>query len=167
MLLSQLRLVALLSSVASPALAQRPTAELARPTTSSFWPIDGPTGTVVFRGPTAHPAAPTLWQAEHLRAWLSAMGAQWAELQASADSTQLYQAQLVGVHAGVALRFAVRVRRPTGQGWQYELLAFQVRSPTRSEVVHWLPLQRLLDDVDFWPDVLHFQQLLQRALPSL
>jgi hypothetical protein len=42
-------------------------------------------------------------------------------------------------------------------GWQYTLLAFQVRSPTGEPgLAHWLPLQRLLDDPDFRPDVASF-----------
>jgi hypothetical protein len=87
-------------------------------------------------------------------------------VQTQTDSTQLYQGELAGVHAGVTLRFVMQLRRQPA-GWQYRLLAFRVRSPTRSEVVHWLPLQRLLDDADFRPDVQHFQQQLQQALPSL
>jgi hypothetical protein len=84
-----------------------------------------------------------------------------------ADSTQLYQGQLRGVHAGVTLRFAVQVRRQVA-GWQYTLLAFQVRFPAGDpNVVHWLPLHRLLDDPNFRPDVDSFQQQLQRALPRL
>lgn len=153
-------------SPVAPALAQRPTAERARPVASSFWPLDGPTGTVVFRGPTAQPLVPALRQAEHLRAWLRRTCSSWTELQTQADSTQLYQGQLAGVHPGVALRFTLQLRRGPA-GWQYQLLAFQVRSPTRSDSVHWLPLARLLDDPDFRPDVRRFQQQLQRALPGL
>jgi hypothetical protein len=134
---------------ASPAAAQRSTAEAAQPA-APFWPIDATTGTVVFRSPTAHSLAPALAQAEHLRAWLTSTCSTWGEQQAQADSTQLYQGQLHGVHAGVVLRFAVQVRRQRA-GWQYTLLAFQVRSPTREPgLAHWLPLQRL-----------------QRALPKL
>jgi hypothetical protein len=152
--------------VAVPAAAQRPTAEPARPP-ASFWPINYPTGTVVFSAPTVHPLAPGLVQAEHLRAWLTSTCATWTELQIQADSTQLYQGQLRGVHAGVTLRFAVQVRRQP-IGWQYTLLAFQVRSPTGDpDLVHWLALHRLLDDPDFRPDVVSFQQQLQRALPGL
>lgn len=152
--------------LAGPAAAQRPTAEPARPATS-FWPINYPTGTVVFSGPTVHPLAPGLAQAEHLRTWLTSTCVTWAELQAQADSTQLYRGQLRGVHAGVALRFAVQVRWQRA-GWQYTLLAFQVRSPTGGpDLVHWLPLRGLLDDPDFRPDVASFQQQLQRALPTL
>lgn len=153
--------------LASPALAQRPTAELAQTGASAFWPLDRSTGTVVFRGPTRRPVAPARWQAEHLRGWLSKTCAKWAELQTQLDSTQLYQGELAGVHAGVALRFAVQVRRQPA-GWHYQLLAFQVRSPTgHAEVVHWLPLQRLLEDADFRADISSFQQQLQRALPDL
>jgi hypothetical protein len=91
----------------------------------------------------------------------------WTELQTQADSTQLYQGQLRGVHAGVALRFAIQVRREQAD-WQYMLLAFRVRSPTGNPgLVHWLPLERLLDDRDFSLDITSFQQQLQRALPSL
>jgi hypothetical protein len=152
--------------LACPAAAQRPTAEVAPPS-SAFWPIDATTGTVVFRSPTAHPLAPALAQAEYLRAWLTSTCSTWGEQQAQADSTQLYQGQLRGVHAGVALRFAIQVHRQRA-GWQYTLLAFQVRSPTgEPELAHWLPLQRLLDDPDFRPDVASFQQQLQRALPAL
>lgn len=152
--------------LASPAAAQRPTAEAAR-APAPFWPIDAVTGTVVFRGPTARPLAPALAQAEHLRAWLTGTCSTWSELQAQADSTQLYQGQLRGVHAGVVLRFAVQVRQQRA-GWQYVLLAFQVRSPTGDpKLVHWLPLQRLLDDADFRPAVANFQQQLQGALPTL
>jgi len=162
-----MKLVLLSWLLASPALAQRPTAERARPAASAFWPIDRVTGTVVFGGLTARPAAPAWWQAEHLRSWLGSTCPKWGELQTQVDSRQLYQGELAGVHAGVALRFAVQVRRQA-TGWQYQLLAFQVRSPTRlPQVVHWLPLQRLLDDVDFGPDVRSFQVQLQRALPSL
>lgn len=122
---------------------------------------------MVFNGPTAHPLAPGLAQAEHLRAWLTSTCATWTELQTQADSTQRYQGQLRGVHAGVALRFAVQLRRQAA-GWQYTLLAFQVRSPTGDpNLVHWLPLHRRLDDPDFRPDVASFQQQLQRALPRL
>jgi hypothetical protein len=110
---------------------------------------------------------PALVQAEHLRAWLTSTCSTWSEQQAQADSTQLYHGQLRGVHAGVVLRFAVQVRRQQSS-WQYMLLAFQVRSPTgEPDLVHWLPLQRLLDDPDFRPDVASFQQQLQRALPML
>lgn len=152
--------------LAVPANAQRPTAEPARPP-ASFWPINYPTGTVVFSGPTLHPLAPSLVQAEHLRAWLTSTCVTWTELQTQADSTQLYRGQLRGVHAGVALRFAMQVRWQR-TGWQYTLLAFQVRSPNGNpSVVHWLPLRGLLDDPDFRPDVVSFQQQLQRALPML
>jgi hypothetical protein len=67
---------------------------------------------------------------------------------------------------GVGLRFAVRLSREP-VGWQYRLFACEVRSPTGTEMVHWLPLHRLLDDPDFRPDVLRFQQQLQRALVGL
>ena len=148
------------------AAAQRPVAETAR-LASPFWPINYPTGTVVFTAPTARPLASALVQAEHLRAWLASTCSTWDELQTQADSTQLYRGRLPGVHAGVALRFAVQVRRER-TGWQYILLAFQVRSPTGNpDLVHWLPLERLLDDRDFRPDVASFQQQLQRALPRL
>jgi hypothetical protein len=141
--------------LAGPVAAQRPTAEAAQPP-APFWPIDAATGTVVFRSPTARPLAPALAQAEHLRAWLTGTCSTWGEQQAQADSTQLYQGQLRGVHAGVVLRFAVQVRRQRA-GWQYTLLAFQVRSPTGEPgLAHWLPLQRLLDDPDFRPDVASF-----------
>jgi hypothetical protein len=111
--------------------------------------------------------APALAQAEHLRAWLTSTCSAWEELQTQADSTQLYQGQLRGVHAGVVLRFAVQVRREHA-GWQYILLAFRVRSPTGDpDLVHWLSLERLLNDRDFGPDIKSFQQQLQRALPSL
>jgi hypothetical protein len=61
----------------------------------------------------------------------------------------------------------MQVRREQ-TGWQYILLAFQVRSPTGNpDLVHWLPLERLLDDRDFRPDITNFQQQLQRALPTL
>ena len=150
----------------SPAAAQRPVAEAARPV-SPFWPINYPTGTVVFTAPTARPQASALVQAEHLRAWLASTCSTWDELQTQADSTQLYRGRLLGMHAGVALRFAVQVRRERA-GWQYILLAFQVRSPTGNpDLVHWLPLEKLLDDRDFRPDVASFQQQLQRALPTL
>ena len=147
-------------------LAQRPTAEATHITTS-FWPLDARTGTVAFTAPTAQPAASALWQAEHLRGWLrQTCGTAWGEWRVAADSAQLYQGQLPGVHAGVRLRFAVRLQRaPTG--WQYRLFACEVRSPTGMEVVHWLPLHRLLDDPDFRPDISSFQQQLQRALPNL
>ncbi|MGI4872691.1 MAG: hypothetical protein ACRYFX_16140 [Janthinobacterium lividum] len=61
------------------------------------------------------------------------------ELQAT-DSSQLYRGQLRGVHEGVGLRFLVRLsRRPAG--WRYQLLRFEVRSPTgQPGLVHWLPL---------------------------
>lgn len=153
--------------MAQPMLAQRPTAERAAPAGNSFWPVDRPTGTVVFVGPTARPQASNRWQAEHLRTWLTQTCARWGEVQTQRDSTQLYQGELAGVHAGVALRFILQLRRLPLVGWQYQLLAFQVRSPTRTDVVHWLPLHRLLDDADFRPDVRHFQQLLQQALPTL
>ncbi|RZJ94889.1 MAG: hypothetical protein EOO60_01980 [Hymenobacter sp.] len=152
--------------MASPAAAQRPTAEAAKPAVS-FWPINYPTGTVVFTAPTARPLASALIQAECLRAWLTSICSTWTELQTQADSTQLYQGQLRGVHAGVALRFAVQVRREQ-TGWQYNLLAFRVRSPTGNpDLVHWLPLERLLDDRDFGPDIMSFRQQLQQALPRL
>lgn len=150
----------------SPAVAQRPTAEAANPAVS-FWPINYPTCTVVFTAPTVRPLASALVQAEHLRIWLTTTCSTWTELQTQVDSTQLYQGQLRGVHAGVALRFAVQVRRERA-GWQYVLLAFRVRSPTGNpDLVHWLPLERLLDDRDFGPDITSFQQQLQLALPSL
>lgn len=146
--------------------AQRPTAEAAHEA-SGFWPLDARTGTVVFAAPTTQPAASALWQAEHLRSWLTqTCGTAWGELRVATDSVQLYQGQLRGIHTGVGLRFAVRLQRePTG--WQYRLLACEVRSPTGTEVVHWLPLHRLLDDPDFRPDINSFQQQLQRALPNM
>jgi hypothetical protein len=152
------------------ALAQRPTAEAARSATS-FWPLDARTGAVVFTGPTARPSASALWQAEHLRTWLTqACGREWSELRvevrAGADSAQLYRGQLRGMHPDVGLRFAVRVRRELA-GWQYQLFACEVRSPTGTAIVHWLPLHRLLDDPDFRPDVRSFQSQLQRTLPGL
>ena len=156
----------LLLLFAGPATAQRPLAEPTRLPVVS-WPINYPTGTVVFTAPTVHPLAPALAQAEHLRAWLTSTCSDWDELRAQADSTQLYRGRLLGVHAGVALRFAVQVRRER-TGWQYMLLAFQVRSPTGNpDLVHWLPLEKLLDDRDFRPDITSFQQQLQRALPTL
>ena len=152
--------------LARPAVAQRPVAEAAR-TVSSFWPINYPTGTVVFTAPTARPLASALVQAEYMRTWLASTCSDWDELRAQADSTQLYRGRLLGVHTGVALRFAVQVRRER-TGWQYMLLAFQVRSPTGNPgLVHWLPLEKLLDDRDFRPDIISFQQQLQRALPTL
>lgn len=151
---------------AGPVHAQRPTAEAARAPVS-FWPLEARTGTVVFTAPTIRPAASALWQAEHVRDWLTQLcGTSWGEQQAGTDSVQLYQGQLQGVHAGVALRFAVRLKRKAA-GWHYQLGACEVRSPTGTEVVHWLPLHRLLDDPDFRPDVKYFQQRLQLALPSL
>jgi hypothetical protein len=112
---------------------------------------------VVFRSPTARPLAPALTQAKHLWAWLTSTCSAWGEQQAQADSTQLYQSQLRGVHEGVVLRLAVQVRRQR-IGWQYTLLAFQVRSPTGEPgLAHWLPLQRLLDDPDLRPTVASFQ----------
>ena len=150
---------------ASPAAAQRPTAEALR-SAVPFWPIDYPTGTVVFAGLTARPLASALAQAEHLRTWLTSTCSTWAELQTQADSTQLYQGQLHGVHAGVALRFAVQVRRqPTG--WQYMLLGFRVGAPTGADLVQWVPLQQVLEDRDYQVDVRSFQQQLQRSLPAL
>jgi hypothetical protein len=150
---------------ASPAAAQRPTAEAAQ-SQVAFWPINHSTGTVVFTALTVRPLAPALAQAEHLRAWLTSTCSTWAELQTQADSTQLYQGQLRGVHAGVALRFAVQVRRqPTG--WRYTLLGFRVGAPTGDGLVQWVPLQRVLDDQDYRVDVRSFQQQLQRALPAL
>lgn len=119
---------------------------------------------MVFRGPTAQPQAAAHWQAKHLRHWLAQTCPQWEELQTLADSTQLYQGELPGEHASVVLRFAVQLRRLPGDGWQYQLLVFQVRSPTRSEVMHWLSLHQLLDDPDFRPDMVRFQQQLQQAL---
>jgi hypothetical protein len=152
--------------LANPALAQRPTAEVARPV-EGFWPVEASSGTVVFTAPTARPVAPARWQAEHLRTWLTqTCGTAWSEYQARVDSVLLYHGQLSGLHAGVGLRFVIRVSRQPA-GWQYRLFACEVRSPTGTDVVHWLPLHRLLDDSDFRPDVLHFQQQLQRALPSL
>ena len=151
---------------AAPAAAQRPTAEAARPA-ASFWPLNAQTGAVTFTGLVAHPMAPALQQAEHLRAWLtSTCSTTWDELQPT-DSTQLYRGQLRGVHPGVGLRFLVRLsRRPAG--WHYQLVLFEVRSPTgQPDLVHWLPLHRLLNDADFRPDVADFQRQLQRALPSL
>ena len=151
---------------AGPARAQRPTAEAMRAPVS-FWPLEARTGTVVFSAPTAHPAASALWQAEHVRSWLTqTCGTAWSERRAAADSVQLYQGQLRGVHAGVALRFTVRLKREL-TGWQYQLFACEVRSPTGTEVVHWLPLHRLLDDPDFRTDIRHFQQHLQLALVEL
>lgn len=156
----------LLLARAAPAAAQRPTAEAARPA-GGFWPLDARTGTVVFAAPVAHPTASALAQAEHVRAWLPQVcGSAWSELASGADSTQLYQGQFRGMHAGVGLTFALRVnRRP--MGWQYRLFACQVSSPTNAGITHWLPLHRLLDDADFRPDVRCFQQQLQRALPGL
>ena len=161
----RLRVLCLLL-LAGPAFAQRPTAEAARPITP-FWQVDAHTGAVAFTGSVVQPTAPALAQAEHVRAWLTRTCSTWTELQTSADSAQLYQAQVRGVHAGVDLRFLVRLsRRPAG--WHYQLVLFEVRSPTgRPDVVHWLPLQRLLVDPDFRPDVASFQRQLQQALPKL
>jgi hypothetical protein len=118
-----------------PAHAQLPTAEAARAPVS-FWPLEARTGTVVFTAPTIRPAAPARWQAEHVRGWLiQTRGTSWGEQRAVADSVQLYQGQLRGVHAGVALRFTVRLKRESA-GWQYYLVACEVRSPTGTEVVH-------------------------------
>jgi hypothetical protein len=156
----------LLLASAAPAAAQRPTAEAARPAVS-FWPLDAQTGTVAFVAPTRQPTAPALRQAEHARAWLtSTCGKAWSELQTAADSTQLYQGRLQGIHPGVVLNFALRVNRQPA-GWQYRLFACQVSSPTNAGITHWLPLHRLLKDSDFRPDVRSFQQQLQRALPGL
>jgi hypothetical protein len=132
----------------------------------TFWPINYPTGTVVFSALTVRPLAPALAQAEHLRAWLTSTCSTWSELQTQADSTQLYQGQLRGVHAGVALRFAVQVRRQP-MGWRYTLLGFRVGAPTGAGLVQWVPLQRVLDDQDYRVDVDSFQQQLQQALPRL
>jgi hypothetical protein len=151
--------------LAGPAPAQRPTAEAAQPQVA-FWPLNYPTGTVVFTGPTVRPLAPALTQAEHLRAWLTSTCSTWTELQTQTDSTQLYQGQLRGVHAGVALRFAVQVRRQRA-GWQYTLLGFRVGAPTGAGLLQWVPLQRVLDDQDYRVDVGSFQQQLQQALPRL
>lgn len=150
---------------AGPAVAQRLTAEAARPTTS-FWPLDVPTGTVVFTGRPAQPLAPALGQAQHLRAWLTSTCASWAEVASPGDSIQYYRGQLRGVHTGVVLRFTVRVSRPP-TGWQYMLVGFRVGAPTGAGLVQWVPLHRLLNDPDFRPDVQRFQQQLQRALPTL
>jgi len=151
---------------AGPVHAQRPTAEAARAPVS-FWPLDARTGTVVFTAPTRRPAASARWQAEHVRGWLTQLcGMSWDEQQAGADSVQLYQGQLRGVHPGVALRFTARLKRESA-GWQYQLFTCEVRSPTGTQVVHWLPLHRLLDDPDFRPDVRSFQQQLQVALSTL
>lgn len=135
--------------LASPAAAQRPT------------------GTIVFAGPTAQPRAPALRQAEHLRAWLAHTCATWSELAGQPDSTQYYRGQLAGVHPDVVLSFAVRVSRRPLVGWQYLLLGFRVGAPTRAGLVQWVQLHRLLDDPDFRPDMLDFQQQLQHALPTL
>ncbi|MVN78833.1 hypothetical protein GO988_21085 [Hymenobacter sp. HMF4947] len=148
------------------AFAQRPTAEPV-PQATDFWPLDAPTGTVVFRAPTARPRVPALRQAEHLRAWLSSTCADWKELPSQADSTQFYRGQLRGVHAGGLLSFAVRVCRRPLVGWQYMLLGFRVGAPTGAGSVQWVPLHRVLDDRDYQPDVSSFQQQLQRALPGL
>lgn len=148
-----------------PALAQRPTAEAA-PAAAIFWPLDAATGTVLFTNPTAQPLASGLRQAEHLRAWLTTLCSEWQELQTRADSTQLYRGQLRGVHAGVVLTFAVRLGRPP-VGWQYQLLAFEVGAPTGEGRVQFVPLQRVLTDADYRPDVASFQRQLQRALPKL
>jgi hypothetical protein len=146
--------------------AQRPTAEAAR-SAVSFWPLDARTGAVVFVAPMSHPAVSALTQAEHVRAWLTqTCGPSWSELAGGVDSAQLYRGQLRGAHAGVELKFALRVSRQAGS-WQYRLFTCEVRSPTGSEVVHWLPLHQLLDDPDFQPHVLSFQQQLQRTLPRL
>lgn len=152
--------------LATTAAAQRPTAEAARVPTP-FWSTDATTGTVVFRSSGVRPLVPVLAQAEHLRSWLTSTCSTWTELNSQADSTQLYQGQLPGVHTGVALRFTMQVRQQRA-GWEYILLAFQVRSPTGDpDLVHWLPLHRLLTDPDFRPDVASFQQQLQQALPML
>jgi len=132
----------------------------------SFWPLEVTTGTVRFTGPTVHPLAAGLRQAEHLRAWLANTCAGWQELKTQADSTQRYQGQLRGVHAGVVLRFAVRLHRQPA-GWQYYLLAFQVGAPTGEGLVQYVPLAQVLADADYRVDVASFQQQLQRALPQL
>ncbi|MGI4872856.1 MAG: hypothetical protein ACRYFX_16985 [Janthinobacterium lividum] len=152
--------------LATPAAAQRPTAEAARPA-GAFWPTNARTGVVAFTGPLRQPTAPALAQAEHLRAWLTSTCTTWSEVQTSADSAQLYRGQLAGVHEGVGLRFLVRLSR-RASGWRYQLLLFDVRSPTgQPGLVHWLPLHRLLNDPDFRPDVADFQRQLQQALPGL
>jgi hypothetical protein len=70
-------------------------------------------------------------------------------------------------HAGVVLNFTPRVSHQSS-GWQYQLFACQVSSPTNAGIMHWLLLlHRLLEDVDFLLDVRSFQQQLQRSLPGL
>ncbi len=73
---------------------------------------------------------------------------------------------LLLAHAGVVLTFVVRLTRPPA-GWQYQLLAFQVGAPTGEGLVQYVPLQQVIDDADYRPDVTSFQQQLQRALPTL
>jgi hypothetical protein len=146
-------------------LAQCPIAEVAQ-VSGNFWPLESTTGAVHFTGPTAHPLAADLHQAEHLRAWLTSTCSAWTELQTQADSTQRYQGQLRGVHVGVVLRFAVRLQRQPS-GWQYHLLAFQVGAPTGEGLVQYVPLAQVLADSDYRADVVSFQQQLQRALPQL
>jgi hypothetical protein len=149
---------------AGPAAAKRPTAEVAH-SPVAFWPINYPTGTVVFSSPTVHPLVPALAQAEHLRTWLTSTCSTWAELQTQADATQLYQGQLRGVHAGVALRFAVQVRRPP-VGWRYTLLGFRVGAPTGAGLVQWVPLQRVLEDRDYQVDVRAFSNNCSAPCPD-
>lgn len=155
----------MLLALALPAWAQRPTAEPARPTVG-FWPLDAASGTVVFAGPAAHPGPTPLANAEHLRAWLTGAGATWSEYQSGNDSTLLFRGQLAGAHPGVVLAFAVRARLRTA-GLYYRLALFEVGAPNGEGLVQWIPLHRLLDDPDFRPDVTHFQQQLQWALPGL
>jgi hypothetical protein len=99
--------------LAGPAATQRLTAEAAQPVTP-FWPIDATTGT---RSHTVRPLVPALAQAEHPWVWLTSTCSTWDKQQAHADSTQLYQGQLHGVHAGLVLPFAVQVRQQQA-GWQ-------------------------------------------------
>ena len=149
---------------AGPVAAQRPTAEAAQPV-GGFWPV-GAGGAITFTAPAAQGQAAPLAQAEHVRAWLTRTCVRWDELQTGRDSVQAYRGQLSGAHPGVVLTFALRLaRRPAG--WVYRLGTCQVGAPTGQGLVQWLPLQRVLRDADFQPDVQAFAQQLQRALPTL
>lgn len=158
-------LFGLLLLSARPALAQRPVAEMRSPA-GGFWAVDY-RGLVGFTGPAARPQVGPLAQAEHVRAWLTrTCGTSWQEQQTGQDSVQVYRGQLTGKHVGTILTFTLRLARQPG-GWVYRLGSCQVGAPTGEGQVQWLPLHRVLGEVDFQADVQAFQRQLQGTLPSL
>jgi hypothetical protein len=151
--------------LAAPAQAQRPTAEYL-PSPTAFWPVDPATGTVIFAGHSHQRGERPEESAQYVREWLTASFSRWEEWKSANPSTLLFVAYLRGQHPGVELRCQL-VARLEREGFRYSLTQFTVGAPTGEGRMQWQRLDRLLDDTDFRPDIVHFQQGLQHALPNL